>query len=225
MTIKNGNTMVCFRNRISEYQEKNAKGLNVHDHLKHLSVSELRRIQASEMNKFEVALLNIEGDLNISVMIRSACLLGASRVHVMGRRKYDQRGTVGAQNYITVERVDALDDSRRELHASTILDYFQKNQLFPIFIEQGGMQLGVASTELTIRDVILNKLDDRCHTPVIVMGNESTGIPEDLIIASKLKIPNTIVISIPQVGVIRSFNVSSAFAIACWEIKRIMGWI
>jgi len=225
MTANNGNPMVCFRDRITEYQEKNTKGLNVHDHLKHLSVPELRRIQASEMNKFEVAFLNIEGDLNISVMIRSACLMGASRAHVMGRRKYDQRGTVGAQNYMTVERVDALDDSRRDFYTSTILDYFQKHQLCPIFIEQGGMQLGNAFTESTIRDVILNKLDDCYHTPVIVMGNESTGIPEDLIIASKLKIPNTMVISIPQVGVIRSFNVSSAFAIACWEIKRIMGWI
>jgi hypothetical protein len=225
MATNNGNPMVCFRDRITEYQEQSARGLNVHDHLKHLSVPELRRIQASEMGTFEAAFLNVEGDLNVSVMIRSACLLGASRAHVIGRRKYDQRGTVGAQNYMTVERFDALDDSRTEFQPTAVIDYFHQHHLCPVFIEQGGMVLGDEGTEYRIRDTILHKLNDWYHTPVIVMGNESSGIPVDLLTLSKLKIPNTMIVSIPQVGVIRSFNVSSAFAIACWEIKRVMGWL
>jgi tRNA G18 (ribose-2'-O)-methylase SpoU len=220
----NINPMVCFRDRIQAHQAKDAKGLNVHDHLKDLSVPELKRIHASESRSFEVAFLNIEGDLNVSVMIRSACLMGAQRAHVIGRRKYDQRGTVGAQNYMPVERFDALNDSRTDFYVSKVFQYFHDNHLYPIFIEQGGMVLGQDTTKQQIRDTIIHRMNDWYHTPVIVMGNEATGIPNDVIAYCKLKIPNTMVLSIPQVGVIRSFNVSSAFAIACWEYTQIMGY-
>lgn len=216
--------MVCFRDRIEAYQAINARGLNVHDHLKSMTVPELKRLQASETRSFDVAFLNIEGDLNVSVMIRSACLMGASRAHVIGRRKYDQRGTVGAQNYMPVKRIDALDHTRTDIYVNKVFQYFHDNHLFPLFIEQGGMVLGHESTSKIVRNAVINCVNDWYHTPVIVMGNESTGIPIDLITYCKLKIDNTMVLSIPQVGVIRSFNVSSAFAIACWEYTRIMGY-
>lgn len=216
--------MVCFRERIEAYQTVNAMGLNVHDHLKYMTIPELKRLQASESRNFEVALLNIEGDLNVSVMIRSACLMGAGRVHVIGRRKFDARGTVGSQNYIPVERIDALDNTRTSICVGTVFQYFYEKNLCPIFIEQGGLILGQDITNEKVRETVINITYISNQTPVLVMGNESTGIPSDLISFCKLKIANTMVLSIPQVGVMRSFNVSSAFAIACWEYTKIMGY-
>ena len=43
------------------------------------------------------------------------------------------------------------------------------------------------------------------------MGNEGLGIPKDLI--EKTRLFDPLVVSIPQRGVIRSLNVSTAFAI------------
>lgn len=219
------NPMVCFRDRIAANQAANAQGLNVRDDLKNYSVPELKLHQALHSRPFEVAFLNVEGDLNVSVMIRSASLMGAARAHVIGRRKYDQRGTVGAQNYMPVSRVDALDESRTSFNIDRIFEFFQTNNLSPIFIEQGGEILGSDHTVEKIRHTVRNKMAYPFSTPVIVMGNEASGIPDQLLTYCKMRIATTLVLSIPQRGVIRSFNVSSAFSIACWEFCRAMDWI
>lgn len=215
------NPMVCYRDRIQEYQTKNSHGLNVHDSLKSFSVETLKKIQSQDFKPLEVALLNIEGDLNISVMIRSACLMGARKVYVIGRRKYDQRGTVGAVNYVPVEKIECLNSSRTNFDFLKITNFFEEKEVFPIFVEQGGILLGNEKSSAFLSNII--KMSGK--TPLVIMGNESTGIPLELISQTQKKIPNSIVVSIPQCGVLRSFNVSSAFAIAFWEINKILGYI
>ncbi|MFZ9885150.1 MAG: hypothetical protein ACO3ON_06810 [Ilumatobacteraceae bacterium] len=80
---------------------------NVLSDLQHLSVDELRELAKSKQLPYAVALANITGDLNTGVMIRTACVLGAERVFLFGKKKYDRRSTVGAHNYIELAHFES----------------------------------------------------------------------------------------------------------------------
>ena len=60
---------------------------NVLTDLQHLSVEELRALAQSKHLPYAVALANITGDLNTGVIIRTACVLGAERVFMFGKKK------------------------------------------------------------------------------------------------------------------------------------------
>jgi tRNA(Leu) C34 or U34 (ribose-2'-O)-methylase TrmL len=55
--------------------------------------------------------------------------------------------------------------------------------------------------------------------PLLVMGNESTGIPRDFMRKVCSAMPDACVISIPQWSVLRSLNIASAATIAMWELR------
>ena len=77
---------------------------NVRDDLKGLTLEEILAVQPRL--PYAVAMINTTGSLNVGVALRSAVLFGAERFYIVGRRRYDKRSTVGAQNYIQVERIE-----------------------------------------------------------------------------------------------------------------------
>jgi tRNA G18 (ribose-2'-O)-methylase SpoU len=186
---------------------------NVYDEYKPLTIQERKIICDREQLPYEVAILNVTGELNVSNIIRSASLCGARKVHVLGRRRFDKRGTVGAENYIDVVRENYVSENDPlKLDVPGILTYFNRHKLFPVFVEQyDGMKLD-CSREL-IQDVM-----NWNRTPTFVFGNENRGIPAELI-KSFSGVP--VVYQIKQRGVIRSFNVGSAAAIVLYEATKL----
>ena len=184
--------------------------LNVHDELKGLSVPELRQICDKDRLPFGVCVLNITGELNVGTIIRNALLTGARKVGIIGRRKYDKRGTVGSYNYLDVDRVDGLNDDGITINTSVFWDWMKENNFFPVFIEHGGILLN----NINWGDIEYNHMP---YQPCLVFGNENRGIQEDLLNDNR----GTIV-SIAQRGVIRSFNVASASAIAMHSLSQSM---
>ena len=182
---------------------------NVHDEYKSLTIEERRTICDREQLPYEVAIINVTGELNVGNVIRSASLCGARKVHVLGRRKFDKRGTVGAEKYIDVVRENFISDL--EIDIPGIVSYFAQNKLFPIFVEQyDGMKL----------DYHRHVIDDLINwnqTPTFVFGNENRGIPKELIEAFS-GVP--VVFELKQRGVIRSFNVGSAAAIVLYQVMN-----
>ena len=75
---------------------------NVRDEFKDNTVAENVAICNRDRLKFSVGCINVTGDLNIGMMIRSACLFGAENFYIFGRNKFDKRSTVGAENYINI---------------------------------------------------------------------------------------------------------------------------
>jgi tRNA G18 (ribose-2'-O)-methylase SpoU len=73
---------------------------NVHDDLKDKTLPELQKICKNDQLPFAVCALNVTGDLNLGMMMRTASLFGAERFIIYGRHNYDSRTTVGAQNYL-----------------------------------------------------------------------------------------------------------------------------
>jgi tRNA G18 (ribose-2'-O)-methylase SpoU len=166
---------------------------NVHDWLQGLTLDKIKDTQKKETLPYAVAALNVQGDLNLSNMIRSAVVFGAEKFYIIGKQRFDRRGCVGAQNYI--EFVQLSED--------TALEFLMENYM-PALIEQGGSDLACA-----------NFYGWR-KKPCLIFGSESRGLPETYLKTAAEKYLPTY--SIDQIGVIRSLNVGSAAAIAMWKV-------
>lgn len=188
-------------------QQTASQHYNVRDEYKDNTVEQNIAIQRSHTRKFSVGAINITGELNIGMMLRSACLMGAENFYIFGRKKFDRRSTVGAENYINIMQftydnpLTADDDMFNAvciLHAGT-------HDI--VMCEQGGREIG--SNKF---DMWANK---RLNNPLFLFGSESHGIPG---VFSKNSLFHKV--SIPQVGVLRSFNVSAAMNIIVFDYIR-----
>jgi tRNA G18 (ribose-2'-O)-methylase SpoU len=191
-------------------------GFNVHDELKTLTVEELKNVTQASLKNFEVLCLNVLGDLNISTIIRSSHLFGARKVHVFGRRRTDNRGLVGAQNYTQVDRVQGLLEDGVTIDPDAFWRYVDQERLYPVFVEQGGTNVYEFDWNESLLDA--NSLG---RTMCLIMGTENSGIPQSI-----LKDVDMVdqAVSIPQTGVIRSHNVSMAFAVVCGQMVSALKW-
>lgn len=160
---------------------------NVKDELQGKELEEIKAVQPRL--GFSVAAINIDGELNIGMMLRSAVIFGANTFYIFGKKRYDKRSTVGAQNYINIVKQDL------ELFDACML----VANIKPIFFEPGG-------EKYIPFDVFRKGL----YHPCFVFGSEKEGIP-----ASIVKKQQTY--AIPQYGVLRSLNVSAAASIVMYR--------
>ena len=170
--------------------------LNVRDALKGSSVEAIRMAQAAATLPFAIAAINLNGDLNIGVMMRTAVSFGAAHMFLFGQRRFDRRSTVGAHNY--VDLVQIVCDPEGHAVPRPLFDAaLAEHGYVPVFVEQGGADL--------------RRFDFRgmAGTPCLVFGNEGYGLPDSFI-------GDDTRLSIVQRGVARSMNVSAAAAIACF---------
>ena len=207
------NPMVNYSKIITE---TNSKMYNVRDEYKNNSVEENIAICNKEHLKFSVGCINITGELNIGMMIRSASLLGAENFYIFGRKKFDARSTVGAENYINIVQYSYDDPMTADEHILAELRELNKTHSV-ILCEHGGYMLGENDFGWAYEER---------PSPVFIFGSESHGIPKlitDQVASDGYPEYEFERISIPQRGVLRSFNVSAAMAIVCWDYIREMG--
>ena len=183
-------------NRAAIIEESISSYWNVRDEYKGLSLDELRNVCERDSLPFAVCAINVTGDLNLGVMVRTASLMGAERFIVYGKQRYDRRSTVGAQNYIDVVKAGSMD--RSGTFTVDYSDFFPAMNRYgyePIFVETGG-------ESIYDFDFTPNGLK-----PCLVFGNEGIGIDPQLMKGHRI-------VSIPQRGVLRSLNVCAAASIA-----------
>lgn len=172
---------------------------NVHNCLQEMP-NEAVQVIARNLNiPLAVLLLNLDGNMNIAMSIRSAVALGCSDIYIVGKRQYDSRGAVGAKNYISIHR-------HKEIDPTT---FFQDNKLLPILIEQAGTPID----EFTFKPYFEEAMHG--YKPIIIMGSEGHGIPQEWLVLSLG--PR---VTIPQMGVLRSLNVSIACSIVLYEYMK-----
>jgi len=177
-----------------------SKHFNVADVYKNNSYQKNVEICRKDRLPFSVGTINITGELNVGMMIRSACLFGAEKFYTFGRKKYDKRSTVGAENYLDI--VQYTYDDPMTADESILYDLKQlQNKHQIILCETDGSELGA--------DHNWEKFD----SPLFLFGSESFGIPENIS-------QEFIKVSIPQRGVLRSFNVSAAMNIIIWDYLK-----
>ena len=207
---------VCVKTVRDEQLAQNNSSRNVHDHLKHLDVPELQKISLEDRQPWFTVCLNCTGDLNVGVMIRTSHCLGASGVVIYGRQRIDGRSLVGAANYIQVFKTGT---DAELLDPEAFVRTLDEHNLTPIIVEQNGLTLGKFDWQTRIQSI-----NGRGRIPALVMGNETGGVPQAFIDAC-LQMPNSFVVSIPQRGVIRSFNVAVAHGIVAGNMCQSMQWL
>ena len=181
--------------------------MNVKDEYKDLNVNELKELYLQNSDKNAVLCLNLTGEFNIGSIVRTASLFSMGKIIILGKRTYDKRTTVGMENYIPVERIRATigaHDEKLDLpYVNKLINEYKKKYQV-IFVEQGGIDLREIQT-LTNKSSYLS-----LSNPVMfVLGSESEGIPQELLKGEKI-------VSIPQKGIGRSFNVGHAFAMIAY---------
>lgn len=191
---------------------------NVHDHLKHLTVPELQTLSLDDRLPWHTLCLNVTGDLNVGTIIRTSHCLGASSVTVFGRQRIDNRSLVGSANYIKVEKIPGVDQNFN-LNPETLFQFLQTRKLIPIFVECGGQPINQVNWSLRV-----SEMQRRDSQPCLIMGNETGGIPQNILDIQNL-IPNSFIVSIPQRGVIRSLNVATAHAMVAFNLCEGMKWL
>ena len=67
---------------------------NLLDEYKGMSNEQVFDALSKKRNALEVAIENVEHDFNIGTVVRNANAFNVSKVHIIGRKKYNRRGAM-----------------------------------------------------------------------------------------------------------------------------------
>ncbi len=154
----------------------------------------------SELDKsripLEIAIENLAHDFNIGTIVRNANAFNVSRVHIIGKRKYNRRGAMVTDKYLHIDHFATVEEFIADAHARGMLVVAVDNNR--------PESKPLASTELKMNSIF-------------VFGSESDGISQELLDAADQAF------YIEQLGSTRSINVGCASAIAMYEAVRLLG--
>lgn len=145
-----------------------------------------------------MAMMHINGDFNISTMLRNANFFGFAEVYYIGRKNWDRRGAVGCQNYTPIQHVEDFSEFYTHI---TQLGYKL------IGIENNVPNGGIPNLWGEILKVRNALVVDFPSKPLFLFGEENDGLSPEI-----LKFCHMIV-EIPAFGSVRSLNVATASGI------------
>lgn len=201
-----------FKTVIAQDQAAADNGLNVHDKYKTWSVEEIQHEAHENALPYGVCLMSVAGDLNVGTMVRTSHNFGAERVIVFGRRKYDRRSAVGAEYYTPVEKVAGLNEDL-SMDPDAFIRAMDEYNYVPIFVETSGHDIRTVDWNI-YTEKVWNNVGKK---PCFIFGNEGRGIDKN-ILATRLHWENSFCISVPQLGVMRSFNVAACASIVLYDV-------
>lgn len=169
---------------------------NVIDLYKSWEADEIRADLQPRRNDMISVCQNLSHDFNKAVVVRSNNAFLGKAVYIVGRRRYDRRGTVGTYHYENVYHADSM----RE-----VIDLLHSNNYTVFGIDN---------------NVTTNKIPKQLGTfeiprlSAFVYGEETTGLSDDTInLCDDL-------VYIRQQGSVRSLNVSCAATCCMYEYTR-----
>ena len=164
---------------------------NLIDEYKGLTNEQVFAALNNKRTPLEIAIENVEHDFNIGSIVRTANSFNVSKVHSIGKKKYNRRGAMCTDKYLEI------------LHHPTIESFIKT---------QTNREL-VAIENNTPRAGELHSKQFQPNT-TLIFGSENNGITEALL--SKAHD----VRYIESFGSTRSVNVGAAAAIAMYEYVR-----
>ncbi len=144
----------------------------------------------------EIAIENLSHDFNIGTVVRNANAFNVSRVHIIGKRKYNRRGAMVTDKYLHIDHFATVEEFIADAHARGMKVVAVDNNR--------PESKPLASVELV-------------PNSILVFGSESDGISQELLEAADQAF------YIEQLGSTRSINVGCASAIAMYEAVRRLG--
>ena len=165
---------------------------NVIDKYKGVSVDEIKKDLETSRHDFHIAVENFQHDFNIGTIARNANAFNAAGIHIIGKKHWNRRGAMKTETYMNVFHHKTVQD---------FIDWAKENKFKLIAIDN---QKGAKN----LNDTQLSK------GSVLVFGNESDGLSEEMIEACEE------MIAIEQFGSTRSVNVGVASGILMYEFVR-----
>jgi tRNA G18 (ribose-2'-O)-methylase SpoU len=173
--------------------------MNVIDALKDLSVPEIRELCQQKTINASVGMVNIEGDFNLSTMVRNANFFGFKSVHYIGKKKWDKRGSVGTHHYTPMYHHKNEEDFTAQCNTRTI-----------ICIENN-IPKYTYKTENLFDYKFSNVIQ-----PIFLFGSENTGLSDYMLDRSDL------ILTIPNYGSVRSLNVGTTSGIVMFYYRSLV---
>ena len=146
---------------------------------------------ARSRTPLEIAVENVEHDFNIGSIVRTANSFNVSKVHVIGKKKYNRRGAMCTDKYLEI------------IHHPTIEDFLKTQK-----------DRELVAIENNTKDA--KPLHTKRFTPdtTLIFGSENNGITKELLEkAHEIRF-------IESFGSTRSVNVGVAAGIAMYEYAR-----
>ncbi len=165
---------------------------NVVDAYRYWTVSAIVADLDARRSPLHVAIENIEHDLNIGSIVRTANAFNVAGVHVVGRRRWNRRGAMVTDAYLSITHHPDAADLQGWAHSQGLA-------ILAIDVVAGAIPI------------------DEYQMPrgcVLLFGQEGPGLSPQAIAGSDA------VLSISQYGSTRSINVAAAAAIAMHSWAR-----
>ena len=172
---------------------------NVVDRYRYWRVDAVVADLDTRRNPVHVAIENWRHDLNIGSVVRTANAVNAAGVHVVGRRRWNRRGAMVTDRYLTVHHHG---------DAAALALWCRERSLPLLGVDNTDGARPLETTDLP-RDVVL------------LLGQEGTGLTAEALAACSA------VLSIAQFGSTRSVNAGAAAAIAlhAWVRRHRFGQV
>lgn len=173
---------------------------NVVDKYRYWSMEEIVKDLDQNRHPFEVAIENWQHDLNIGSIVRSANAFLASRVHIVGNKRWNRRGAMVTDRYQHISQYPDVQG---------LIEYAKT-------AGPGGGKLPIIAIDNVpgCKRLEEYKLPREC---IFLFGQEGPGLSQAALDASD------VVLEITQFGSTRSINASAAAAITMhtWVMQHV----
>lgn len=177
--------------------DKETDTRNLIDEYKGLPNEEVLSRLDQKRTSLEIAIENLSHDFNIGTIVRNANAFNVSKVHILGKRKYNRRGAMVTDKYLHIDHFEKVADFVADAHArGKIVVAIDNNR--------------PESRPLQSAEILPNS--------ILVFGSESDGISQELLDLADC------CYYIEQLGSTRSINVGCASAVALYEFTRRLGY-
>lgn len=175
-------------------EPRNDMSRNVQDMYKRSLDAEIRADLFAKRSSAVNIIINSENDFNVATAIRTHNGFNGGELYIVGKRKYDRRGTVGTHNYSTI------------FHSPTHEEVFEK-------LRKDGYTIYAVDNmpEYNPTNIWDVEFPERS---AFVYGTENAGLEKEVIDACDE------MVFVEMYGSVRSFNLACTTAIVLGEYSR-----
>ena len=168
--------------------------MNVLDHLKNSSVDDIKSYCKNNCIDASVAMMHVNGDFNLSTLVRNANFFGFKEaLYVGGSKQWDRRGTVGTHHYTDLNHLKTEEE---------FVQYVNDNGYTLLAVENNIPKYSDKTVSI-FNHWVFSGVDK----PMFVFGEEKSGLSDYILDNAET------VITIPAYGSVRSLNVGTTSGI------------
>ena len=168
--------------------------MNVLDHLKQKTSDEVKAYCKNTCIDAGVAMMHVNGDFNLSTLVRNANFFGFKEaMYVGGSKQWDRRGTVGTHHYTDLKHIKTEE---------VFVGYLKDNGYTLIAIENNIPKYSDKTISI-FNQWVFTGIDK----PMFVFGEEKSGLSDYILDNAET------IVTIPEYCSVRSLNVGTTSGI------------